>query len=234
MDFNIYCFSRSSESFVARHFLKLLFAVAVGVTSTPAAQAAIILYNLPTPLTAAPGDNMKQIGNISLSGTYDYSSTAPHFLFYSDNDFMSGGPYVWMAGDNSLSLAKDGSGYIAKIDATTPIDGSWAAWTAGFHNPTLTSSGSGPWTGGATDYVGLRISDSGNYYYGWASATYNAASISLTISNFAFQGTPNLAINAGDTGIVAVPEPASGVLILAGAFAAASCHRRRRATHATD
>ncbi|MBI5686465.1 MAG: PEP-CTERM sorting domain-containing protein [Verrucomicrobia bacterium] len=233
MNHNFFFLNGRSGNPGVHRFLKFLVVALVFAGAMSPANAVIVFYNLPTPVTATTGDSTKDIGNISLAGTYDYSGTAPHFTFHAENDIMFGGAYVWMAGDNSLSLAKDGSGYIAKIDASTSIDGSWANWTAGFHNPTLTSSGSGPWTGGATDYVGLRISNTGNYYYGWASVTYDAGSISMTVSNFAFENTANTAISAGDTGVPAVPEPASGALVMVGAFGIAACRHRRRETRVT-
>jgi hypothetical protein len=92
-----------------------------------------------------------------------------------------------------------------------------------------------PWNtnaNGTTGYVGVRLNNNGTTagtYYGWLRMTYDDASNSLTLHDFAYETTANLAILAGAT---AVPEPAAtGILAALGAGGLATWRRLRKARH---
>jgi hypothetical protein len=84
----------------------------------------------------------------------------------------------------------------------------------------------GDWDGGATGYIGLQLTIEGQINFGWAQFTYNdtsnLATASITLIDYAFETTPNVAIITG-----AVPEPGSLALLVAGATGVATMRRRR-------
>ncbi len=88
------------------------------------------------------------------------------------------------------------------------------------------------WTAGETAYLGLRM-DRGldGYSYGWARLTFGLELTDpVTISGFAFQSDPNVAVLAGDQGGGPTPVPEPGTMAVgAGLFAlAVGAHLRRR------
>jgi hypothetical protein len=94
-----------------------------------------------------------------------------------------------------------------------------------------------PLGSGLTDfYVGMRLwegdTNDGNYNYGWASITTSADGLSATLNGIAFESEINTPINAGDTGITAVPEPGNVVSLAALLSSAALIRKRRKATAA--
>lgn len=194
----------------------------LGVLVHPAAHAQVVNFNV-TPVTVSNGDNAS-FGNININnGTFELSGVAPSFTFQAGNGMMMG-VYVWMAGDNSLNLAVDPSGFLAKLSSSDTIDGNWANWTSGFTNPTLLDNSSGPWFGGGTGYVGLRIADGLSYHYGVAEVTYNAEAVSLTVSDFAFQSATGIGISGA-----AIPEPATSAALAATLVLGVAWFRRKRA-----
>ena len=100
-----------------------------------------------------------------------------------------------------------------------------------------TSEFNHPLGSGLTDfYVGMRLwegdTNDGNYNYGWARITTSAHGLSATLNGIAFESVANVAINAGDTGITAVPEPGNVVSLAALLSSAALIRKRRKATAA--
>jgi hypothetical protein len=95
-----------------------------------------------------------------------------------------------------------------------------------------------PLGSGLTDfYVGMRLWEGDTnvperYNYGWASITTSADGLSATLNGIAFESVANKAINAGDTGVSAVPEPGSLVSVAALLSSAALIRKRRKATAA--
>ncbi len=94
-----------------------------------------------------------------------------------------------------------------------------------------------PLGSGLTDfYVGMRLwegdTNNSRYNYGWASITTSADGLSATLNGIAFESEINKPINAGDTGITAVPEPGNVVSLAALLSSAALIRKRRKATAA--
>lgn len=203
-----------------------ILAVVGGVSH---ATAAVVNFDFAAPVVSSEGSYIS-IGSINpLVGTYDLTGTAPAINFSAGTGFMMG-VSVWMAGDNSISIAKDSEGFIAKFNPNQSIGSDWNDWTEGFHNPPLVNSQSvGPWAGGGSGYVGLRLIDGGSTYYGWGAVTYNDVQISLSVMNIAFESASNTSISAGFTGEV-IPEPSAYALLAGvGALAWAGGRRCRRA-----
>jgi hypothetical protein len=87
-------------------------------------------------------------------------------------------------------------------------------------------------TGLTNFYVGIRLwegNTDGEYNYGWASVTTSPDGLSATLNGVAFESVANVAINAGDTGVSAVPEPGSLVSLAALLSSAALIRTRRKA-----
>lgn len=89
--------------------------------------------------------------------------------------------------------------------------------------------GSGPWEGGGTGYLGLRLDlfGGGPFNYGWAQITYDDAANEITLLDYAYETDADVGIlaGAGAAATAAVPEPTTNFTI---AFAFAGfCLRRR-------
>jgi len=60
--------------------------------------------------------------------------------------------------------------------------------------------GIGNWSGKSDKYLGLRLDDGGDSYYGWARRDVEDNNHEFTIKDYAVQGTADVAIEAGQTG----------------------------------
>jgi hypothetical protein len=65
------------------------------------------------------------------------------------------------------------------------------------HRSSCKSYSKGNWVIGEPGYLGLMFQISGQTYYGWASLTVGAGSATLT--GYAYESTPGMPINAGQT-----------------------------------
>lgn len=99
--------------------------------------------------------------------------------------------------------------------------GGTAGWDSGWSYVDYENEAGYPWNtdaDGTTGYLGIRLNNNGTEagtYYGWLGITYDDASDSVTLHDFAYETTAGLAIGAG---ISVVPEPAyTGLLAAMGA-----------------
>jgi hypothetical protein len=84
----------------------------------------------------------------------------------------------------------------------------------------------GTWAGVADAFVGVEFSSAAGMLYGWLEVGVDASNpANATLSGWAYESTPGVAIAAGDTGIPAVPEPR--LALLAAASGLALVFRRR-------
>lgn len=152
---------------------------------------------------------MVSFGSINLgAGTYVLNGVnVPAFAI------QFGNPSFWTAEGSfgTLDIAQVGSA-AARFALNDPIGG------ASSFGP----SGQGGFWGAGDGYLGLRINDGPNVYYGWAGLSNSPGTDpkTATITGFAFENTPGVAILAGNTG-AAVPEPgtwAAAVLLVVGAI----------------
>jgi hypothetical protein len=181
--------------------------VAASMTASSDADAAIVFFDVNPDRVVNSGDTFS-FGNINLSNaTYDSSATAPSFTFsnFFGNLSASGASIEFTTSDFGFYLEAYGFGDL--------ISGA------------LEWSNSGGYLASSTDvtrYIGLRLDSGGsNFNYGWASITGGALD-SVIVNSFAFQGTPNTAILAGDQGggPEPIPEPgtwAAAALLMGGA-----------------
>ena len=78
----------------------------------------------------------------------------------------------------------------------------------------------------ATGYMGIRMTDGGNTYYGWIQASvtdYDNANIVATLIDWAYEDSPGVAISAG-----VIPEPSSTAIALMGLFPLCALAKKRR------
>ena len=87
----------------------------------------------------------------------------------------------------------------------------------------------GNFLGAQGKFVGLRfqIPADNSTHYGWARISVDA-NFDLTLTDWAYESTANQEIVAGDTGVSAVPEPATLGMLALGAVAAGAITRRRQ------
>ena len=149
---------------------------------------------------------------------------------------LYGGSYL-----NFVPMGESSTGISVSAVATSLLSGGpILAGTAIGGDGTIvytTNDSDHPLVSGLTDfYVGMRLwegdTNDGNYNYGWASITTSADGLSATLNGIAFESVANKAINAGDTGVSAVPEPGSLVSVAALLSSAALIRKRRKATAA--
>jgi hypothetical protein len=177
------------------------------------AEAAIIYFDV-TPDLQLRSDQSITFGQINLQDK-TYNRTGGGFSFTVSNPSS----FVGFVGSGIEIAAEDGY-YTIALYANNTIN-SQLPWDL------AAPSTSGDV--GNNNYVGLRMDlGGGNYNYGWVAF---APKITIdefvyTITGFAFQGTPNTPIAAGDVG--AIPEPSTvACLLLGGSAFVFSRHRRR-------
>ena len=70
----------------------------------------------------------------------------------------------------------------------------------------------GNWVGIDEKFLGLKLIDDGNTYFGWVRLSVNATGDALTLHDYAFESTPNAPIIAGDGVSCATPPDVVGVV----------------------
>lgn len=146
--------------------------------------------------------------------------------------------YARTGGANATATDGGADGQLTRFEIGDPIGvgGGGAGWkTLGNYANNLDQIGY-PWnppSGSITGYVGVRLDDIGNgpeeFYYGWLRMTYNKDAQTVTLHDFAYESTQNVAIQAG-----AVPEPAeTGLLAALGAGGLATWRKLRQKRRST-
>ncbi|MFC7444928.1 MULTISPECIES: T9SS type A sorting domain-containing protein [Mesoflavibacter] len=94
--------------------------------------------------------------------------------------------------------------YPFALNAGDPISAGQTAWYGGSNVGTLNyvscynGIGGSNWCGVTDKYLGLRFQIAGQTHYGWARLDVTASGDSYTLKDYAYESTPNTAINAGD------------------------------------
>lgn len=207
-------------------------------TSVVGSQAAIV-YTNPTDVVLGVGDN---IGVDFING--DFVAGGALIVDYFGSNYIQ-----LFSGGGVNSLAYDGrpgppflpteGAQLSRFASGQSIgaSGGAAGWNTEITSYANFNNEPGfPWnpnSGSVTGYVGVRLDNIGegnvNYYYGWLRMTYDKTAQTVTLHDFAYQSTQNVAINAG-----AVPEPAeTGLLAALGAGGLATWRKLRQKRKST-
>ena len=207
-------------SLPTRWFAALLPVIFLSLLAASSSGGIIFFPVSPAQTAVGTGPTTISFGSINLgAGTYVLNGVnVPAFAI------QFGNPFFWTAEGSfgTLDIAQVGSA-AARFALNDTIDGA----------STFGPSGQGGFWGAGDGYLGLRINDGPNVYYGWAGLSNSPGTDpkTATITGFAFENTPGVAILAGNTGAV-VPEPgtwAAAVLVAGGAIFL----RRRKARRGT-
>jgi hypothetical protein len=212
----------------------LLPAAPVGLAALSSAHAQIVYTNASNLTFQAGAAATFYIGSSSQPDHVTYESAANSnfrrgagYTFYmAFQGGSSAQPYAWTPNYQSSPQILTNAvspGLATLITAGTVISATPPSSSVWGPNPyTFLSSsnyvGQTQWTPGTTGYLALKLNNGTDF--GWVQATYNLDQ-TLTIIDFAYEASGG-AIQAGDTGISSVPEPASYALIaglLAGSVA---------------
>jgi hypothetical protein len=134
---------------------------------------------------------------------YSFSCTRKESKWNSLGSTSSGKQVLCVTGMPSPA----GSNYPKKLLANDVIDGSSQLWSGGgtLRGELWTCSGIrndiGNWKTIKDGYVGLRLNDGVNTYYGWVRLSVSGTN-SITIKDYAYNKTPNQPIRAGRTSSV--------------------------------
>ena len=201
-----------------------------GAASLLSANGAVVYYNGAAVTNNTYGDQLWWDTASMTAGIYRNQSVTDRFQI-----FNSRVNYAYTVRNNTLldtffGVTSSGGTSLSKLDAGATIDLSTIfsdnTWTY------MKSPGS-PWaTGqdGMTGYIPFKFSTiaaPADMYYGWADITFNGASGSIVLNNFAYNNTPNAAVTAG-----AIPEPSSMLLLAMGGTTVLAARRRRRGNQA--
>lgn len=209
------------------HYVNGVVGTAALITSATSTQAAIVYWN-------PPDKTLRAISPIGEALSFDMVTGVVENLFSPASSIPSGfkvwdngiGDYnVQIRSFTGLTPPFVGEPTLSRLAAGAVVGAasSFSGGDVGYFDKQNFSGH--PWNtdlDGTTGYVGLRFPISGNTHYGWAHFTYNDASGTLTLHDFAYENVPGASILAG----AIVPEPGSALLALAG-LAGATLRRRR-------
>lgn len=113
-----------------------------------------------------------------------------------------------VASNSFLGSAPGPYEYPFALDAGDPISSGQATWFEGAASGVVGTMnyvscyngiGSSNWCGVVDKYLGLRFKIGANTHYGWARLDVDAAGMNWTLKDYAYNTTPDEAINAGQT-----------------------------------
>lgn len=114
---------------------------------------------------------------------------------------------------NAGVLAENNQVNPLNLNDTIGPDGNFLTNNLGdSNNFNLVNNDVGPFNDVTNGFIGFRFSLNDNSHFGWARISVSDV---VTLHDFAYENTPNTAINAGDG--IPVPEPGTLALLAAGA-----------------
>jgi hypothetical protein len=124
---------------------------------------------------------------------YDcWSATGWFVHIYSGNNITS--PQMMLKGTATNS---SGVPWVDPLSLNTAIN-STKNWGYSVYGPLLGDPQDANFHNIGDKYIGVKFTISGNTHYGWILASFS--NLTVTIKEYAYEGIPNTAINAGDTG----------------------------------
>jgi hypothetical protein len=121
-----------------------------------------------------------------------------------------------------VRLGTDNLDAVVNLEVGSVVDSGsvFASGFGGSENAHL-GTGEGQFLPGEIGYVGFRLEDGGEYYYGYMRVLLGNASVGGTVLDWAYESTPGL-------GISVVPEPSSYALAAGVVFGLGALVWRRR------
>lgn len=207
--------------------MRLLAMVVMGaLVAADVASGAIVYFPVnPAQTISQPAAGSGQttylsFGTINLgNGTFTVgtdSASAPSFGIGLNAPDTSQASLFFSQANNSVEwLVSSGTISLLSSGATINASGSYTDFDPNF---------GGNWKAGVSPgYAGLRLTSGSDTYYGWAAISYTLGSPNqATVSAFAFENQPGVAITAA-----AVPEPSTLALLAAAGLAIGLFARRR-------
>ena len=121
-----------------------------------------------------------------------------------------------------VRLGTDNLDAVVNLEIGSVVDGN-SVFSSGFggsENAHL-GTGEGQFLPGEIGYLGFRLEDGGEYYYGYMRVLLGNSSVGGTVLDWAYESTPGL-------GITVVPEPSSYALLGGAIFGLGALVWRRR------
>lgn len=179
-------------------------AAAAAVTVGAAGANAQIIYTDVDPDFTHPGSEVGVGLDINNDGNYDYimvsadTSLAAGFVRYTVV-----APYGSFALTNAIAgEAPSGFNYALALNMNDMIDNT-LNWISATNTMAMSVDSTNPyndnWNGVTDRYLGLRFSINGNDHYGWARLDVQAIADVWTLKDYAYNGVPDLGIEAGAT-----------------------------------
>jgi hypothetical protein len=185
------------------------------------AQAAIVVYSGP-PIAITP--NIDGLYLNVVTGANDNGAVAGWDLNLYSNSTLTPTLTFW---------SPTGGGYVGTSPnvSALPLGTSIGPGSSFLSTPNITGGYQAPAFAGTTSYFGFRFVNEagGTTHYGWAQLSAGTSGgFPASIVAYAFESTPNTAIQAG-----VVPEPGTYAMMLAGLAAVGGLVARRRKAEAT-
>lgn len=133
-------------------------------------------------------------GAVDFNFRWDVFSAGTYFMHITSSTSYNPNNQVMGLG----SFNSYGVPYAMPLNVDTMIGSSSAGWITEPRGPLIGDGESTNFLGLGDRYIGVRFLVAGQYYYGWVLVSF--ATNKLTIKSYAYQSTPNVAIEAGNKG----------------------------------
>jgi len=186
----------------------LMFSLAVFILTAVNTNAQIVYTDINPDVTTTLNSTVISANNII---AIDFDSDGTEEYNFRWDDYGTSGWFMHMTYANGNTFNLDGTAtnpfggrYLKAMNQGETINSS-LNWGASSPEPFIGDNADSNFQNLGDKYVGVKFLLGTNTYYGWVLVSFDNSK-KLTVKEYAYQSTPNTAINAGDKGTTGVND----------------------------